>query len=128
MLLFGAVGIADSLYLTYEELNPQIPIYCPSSGIINCGYVTTSSYSHFFGIPVAIMGLAWFVVMTGLYLLPKDSALEVLIIPVWVVGVLFVVYLASTELFILNSICPYCTLAHVLGIAMGIPALKSALG
>jgi len=60
LLILGAVGIGDSTYLTIEALFPaQVQLVCPPGGILNCVEVTSSQYSHVFGIPVAVIGLSY---------------------------------------------------------------------
>jgi uncharacterized membrane protein len=128
MAILGIVGSADATYLTAEALDPQVSLYCPSGGVVNCTLVTSSLYSRFLGVPVALMGLAWFVVLTVLFVLPRTSRLSALQLPLWFAGMLFVAYLVVVELFVLKAICPYCPVAHAIGGAMGFPILKSTLG
>ena len=39
---------------------------CPDTGIVNCTLVTTSSWSVVFGVPLAVLGVVWAVLMTAL--------------------------------------------------------------
>lgn len=126
-VVLSSIGIIDGTYLTADSLFPSIPIICPSVGIINCGTVTTSSYSRLLGVPVALLGTLFFVTMLGLVLLNRPST-NILMVPLWFSGVAFAGYLIFVELFVLRAICPYCTLAHSLAVLIGIPAFKLALG
>lgn len=126
-LALGVAGLVDAAYLTSESLNPSIPLYCPSSGLINCGTVTSSVYSHMAGIPVAVLGLAWFAVALAIVGLNKPS-LNYLLLPLWAAGVAFAGYLIFAEVFLLHAICPYCTFAHIVAILMGLPFAKMVLG
>lgn len=125
-LVLGAIGVLDAVYLALESVNSKIPLVCPTVGIVNCGAVTSSTYSRFAGIPVAFLGLAWFVVMIVLMSLNKPS-LNLALIPIWLLSVVGVGYLVFIEQFVLHAICPYCTLAHITGLLMGLPAFKLAL-
>ncbi len=125
-LVLGAAGLADAVYLASESLNPQIPLYCPAVGLVNCGYVTSSTYSRFAGVPVAVLGVGWFALMFALVALDRPGP-NYALIPLWLLGVVSVGYLASIEAFVVHSICPYCTFAHVAGLLMGVPAFKLAL-
>ncbi len=125
-LVLGSVGIIDSVYLASEAINPQIPLYCPTVGILNCGAVTSSTYSRFAGVPVAFLGLGWFVIMVAIIVVNKP-ALNYALIPLWLLGTVGVGYLVFVEEFVLHAICPYCTLAHIVGLLMGAPAFKLAL-
>ena len=125
-LLLALVGLVDGIYLTVDSLNPQVPLYCPSGGIINCATLTSSAYSRFGGVPVAILGATWFALVLVIIALNRPS-LNYALIPLWVVAVVFAGYLIFTELFVIHAICPYCTLAHVLGIALVVPIAKLVL-
>jgi uncharacterized membrane protein len=112
------LGIADSIYLTIAHFTQASILACPSTSFINCDVVTTSSYSEFFGIPVAIFGLVFFIVMTGL-LLPifwskKYSFLKIPRLVLAGLGLVGIFWFIYVELDKLNKICLYCTAAHIL--------------
>lgn len=65
MVLCG-LGAAVAGYLTYAHFTTAAVLACPERGIINCAKVTTSPYSSIAGVPVAVAGLAFFVVMGAL--------------------------------------------------------------
>jgi uncharacterized membrane protein len=70
-----------------------------------------------FGIPVAVLGLAFYVFMVAI-MSPwawRATRREVHLarIAALVAGVGFVLYLLYAELFIIGSICLYCTSVHV---------------
>ena len=125
-LVLAGLGIVDGLYLSVDSIDAKIPLICPSGGIVNCGTVTGSSYSRFLGIPVALLGTLWFVTMFVLVYVDRPS-LSLILPPLWIAGVAFAGYLIFTELFVLHAICPYCTLAHILAVLLGLPAIKIAL-
>jgi uncharacterized membrane protein len=125
LLVLAAIGLADSAYLTIDSFSKVSP-WCPTVGILDCGKVTQSPYSHPFGIPVALLGLLWFAVMFGLGAW-RPSFSGYLLLPLWLVGIIMVGYLVYVELGILHAICIYCTLAHVCTALLGIPVLKMAL-
>lgn len=120
--LLAAIGIADSSYLTLDTF-AKVPPYCPTYHILDCGKVTLSPYSHPFGVPVALLGLGWFVVMLALAV-SRPSFVVYVMLPLWVLGVAMVGYLVFVELFLLHAICIYCTLAHVCSILMIFPILR----
>src|SRR5580698_2719665 len=59
-----AVGL--TAYLTVTHYTDPTALACPDTGIVNCTLVTTSSWSVLFGVPLAVLGLVWAVVMTAL--------------------------------------------------------------
>ena len=122
-----AIGLVDALYLFVNSLFPNIPLACPSSGVINCAAVTSSSFSKFAGLSVAGLGFAFFVVMLAIFLVGNET-LNYLLLPLWAVGAIFVGYLVYAELFVLGEICMYCTVDHVIALVLVLPAIKVALG
>ena len=65
-LALALVGVAVSIYLTIEHFSGSTVLACPENATINCTKVTSSSWSRFAGIPVAVLGLAYFVGMAVL--------------------------------------------------------------
>jgi uncharacterized membrane protein len=114
------VGTAATLYLTYEHFTSSTSLACPESSAINCQKVTTSQWSHIAGIPVAVLGLAYFATMLVLcspWLWP-DRRLDGLRLTGAIAGVLTALYLIWVELFRVNAICLWCTLVHVCAVAL----------
>jgi uncharacterized membrane protein len=121
-LIVALAGLAVSAYLTIEHYSSSTTLACPETGVVNCVKVTTSSYSTLAGVPVALLGLLFF------------AAMSVLCAPVawrvanpWVsrarlagavAGVAMVVYLVWAELFRIDAICLWCTVVHVLAVAL----------
>lgn len=113
----SALGV--STYLTIEHYDHGSTLACPESAAINCLKVTTSKWSVVAGVPVAVAGLAYFVVMTLLLLATlRRPALEPLTLAGAVVGVLGALYLVGVELFAVDAICLWCTAVHVLTLVM----------
>ena len=120
--LLTLVGLALSIYLTITHYTDQAALLCQQNSVVNCLKVTTSPESEIFGIPVAVLGLVFFVPMT---LLNSPwgwrSTLPVLR---WLrlagvsVGLIVVVSLVSAELVLIGSICEYCTGVHIVTIAL----------
>lgn len=127
IIVIGAVGLADAAYLSADVLSPQAVLYCPTTGIVNCITVTQSAYSEFLGVKVAYLGLAWFAAVIALTLLANRVPPEYALLPLWGLGVVFVLYLVLLEIFVLNAVCVYCTVAHALALVLGLPIIKVAL-
>jgi uncharacterized membrane protein len=119
VLVLTLYGLGASIYLTIAHFDTQVSLSCPNTGAINCEKVTTSSYSELFGhIPVAVLGLAFYVFLAGINLpwawrlqgrMPviRQARLGSLI-----VGMCFVLYLIYAETQI-GAICLWCTSVHV---------------
>lgn len=131
-LALCAVGLAAAGYLTYEHFSASVTLACPDTGHINCLKVTTSTYSRIVGIPVALLGLLYFVVATPLCLpvawRSPYAAVRWLRLGGATIGVAFVVYLVWAELYRIDAICLYCTAVHVTTVLLFIViALGTAL-
>jgi uncharacterized membrane protein len=117
---FALLGLGVSVYLTIEHYNTSLTLACPQTATLNCAKVTTSQWSKIAGVPVALIGLVYFVAMTML-LLPRAWRYRFLA-PVRLVGagagVLMVMYLVWIELFRVDAICLWCTAVHVCTVAM----------
>jgi uncharacterized membrane protein len=118
----SVAGLGVSIYLTITHYSTSVSLACPNTGAINCEKVTTSPESIVFGIPVAVLGLAFFVFMVAVNNpLAWRSPLRVLnlarVLSV-IVGIGFVIYLIYVELFKVSAICLWCTSVHVITFAL----------
>jgi len=95
---------------------------CPDTGVVNCTLVTTSSWSVIFGVPVAVLGLVWSVVMTGFTVPWAWQAgrgwIDQTRMAVAGLGAAMVLYLVYVELFRIGAICLWCTAVHVLAVSL----------
>ena len=129
-LPLALLGLADSIYLTWTHFHPGALI-CKSGGTVDCAKVTTSPQSEIFGhIPVAIVGLVYFVLMTAL-MTPWAWQMQ----NKWVhwfrlaaaggaMGM--VVYLVTVEIH-LKAICEYCTGVHIINFLLFLAVLAAFL-
>jgi uncharacterized membrane protein len=127
------LGLVISAYETYAHFNGNHLAGCPTGGhgTFNCGAVITSPQSMVFGfIPVAILGLAFYVAAVPLFspwawrVKPGQVRLGRLASAVIdrvhlirlasvVIGMGFVMYLIYAELYQIGDICEYCTGVHI---------------
>ncbi len=117
-LVLSLMGLGVSIYLTVAHFVGTQALTCPGhSSIINCAKVTTSAQSYFLGIPVAVLGLAYYLVMSALNLpaawRSEDWRVHGLRLALAVVGIVFALYLVAAELLIIGNICIWCTSVHV---------------
>ena len=111
-------GLGVSIYLTIAHFNTSVSLACPATSTINCEKVTTSPESYAFGIPVAVLGLAFYIFMAvanspWLWRVTWPPLRWARIGSV-VVGIVFVLYLIYCELFKIGAICLWCTSVHVI--------------
>ncbi len=111
----SVLGLGVAIYLTIEHYTGSTTLACSATGAFNCHKVTTSSYSVVAGVPVALAGLIFFVVLLGLLALPARLPLVSLArLVVVVIGILTVFWLVYVELFRVDAICPWCTAVHAM--------------
>jgi len=116
ILALGGLGV--SIYLTIAHFTESALAGCSESGTINCTKVTTSPQSIVFGIPVAVLGLAFFVflvaIMSPWAWQARRREVHMLRIASMVVGIGMVIYLVYAEFIIIGAICLYCTSVHII--------------
>ena len=107
LALVTAAGIALAAYLTYVHYHPGALI-CPTSGG-GCETVQHSKYAEIVGIPVAILGLFFWIVALVLVLWDSELA-RTLIVALAVCGAAFAAYLVVLQLFVIDATCTWCLL------------------
>jgi len=120
-LVLALVGLALSAYETWAHFNGSHLAGCPSNAhaTFDCTAVITSSQSMVFGvIPVAILGLLFYVFAVAIFSpwawrlrRPEVGWLR---LGSMIVGVGFVVYLIYVEVVQIKEICEYCTGVHII--------------
>ena len=129
-LILSLAGLGVSIYLTITHYSTSVTLACPDTGTINCEKVTTSPESLVFGIPVAVLGLAFFVFMVAVNnpLAWRSPLRAIHLARVFsvIAGIGFVIYLIYVELFGVNAICLWCTSVHIITFALFVLILFSA--
>ena len=117
LLLLGIIGIIDSSYLTYEHYANVIPP-CTVNNILpffnDCGQVLRSRYAVIFGVPLALLGLIHYTILTlviGLAISTNKKLWWFWLFFQTAAGAFFSVYLMYLQLFVIKSLCLYCTLS-----------------
>jgi uncharacterized membrane protein len=119
-LVIALVGVVVSAYLTVEHYTSPALLACPEGATINCAKVTSSVWSSFLGLPVALLGLLFFVVMAVLVSPAgwRRRALDPVRVVGAVAGVLMALYLVWVELFRVDALCLWCTAAHLCAVGL----------
>jgi uncharacterized membrane protein len=117
-LLLGIAGLGVSVYLTISHFDTHVALACPKTSTFNCETVTTSAQSHIIGIPVAVLGLAFFVPMIALCLpaawRSTDRRVHLARMILSITGVGMIIYLIIAELFLIKAICLWCSSVHLI--------------
>ena len=127
-LVLTLLGLGDSIYLAYEHATANATLACSGGAAVDCAKVTTSSYSRLAGIPVAYLGVAFFVAALGLAVLTLARFARVaayaenLRLAASAVGVAMVAYLIWAEVQV-GAICLWCTGVHVVTLALFVLSL-----
>jgi uncharacterized membrane protein len=122
--VLSLIGLGLSIFLTISHFDNTVIINaCPTgTGFFDCIKVTTSAQSYFLGIPVAILGLGTYLVMTVLnspwVWRAKNYWLHVARFVIAIISMLFVLWLFYAELIIIKQFCEYCTAVHVVTFAL----------
>lgn len=116
------LGILDTLYLSYEYFTRIIPP-CPTHSVlgsfVDCGKVLTSPYATIFGVPVALIGLFYY-----LFLLFAIFRLKKFLVYITTLALIGSGYFMYLQLFVLHSICIYCTFSALVNLVIAAYFIK----
>src|SRR6185312_2906027 len=135
MLLMALLGLGISIYLTVIHYQGVGVAFCSTTGVVNCNLVTSSGNSVLFGgtIPITIPGMIWFIVSGGMALVAllaiwrnrrEPARLRAAHLLWGIVGMAFVLYLVYVEIVVLQTLCEWCTVVHLLTFATFLLALN----
>lgn len=110
-LILGLTGLADAVYLTVKHFTGgSVP--CALTG--GCDTVLTSQFSTFGGLPVALWGAGYYLViilLAALYLSTERPRFLGLVFGLSTAGVLVSAVLIFIQWQILAAWCAYCLLS-----------------
>jgi len=126
ILILALIGFADASYLTIEHYRNAIP---PCT-IGSCETVLTSAYSTVFGVPVALAGAIYYLIVliaAFAYLEGKkghhhEKALRFALILTIIAGLASITFI-SLMAFVLHTWCIYCLVSDTTSIILAITAL-----
>jgi len=107
-IIIAFIGFLDASYLTVKNLTGD-SITCTLTD--GCDEVTNSEYSQLFGIPVALLGMLYYLsvlILSLLYFDTKNPKLGKLILPLTCVGLLASAWFVYAQIFLIKAICQYC--------------------
>lgn len=106
--ILGFLGFSDATYLTVEHYKNVIPSCSFAHG---CETVLTSQYSALFGIPIALIGAAFYLALMALLLIwiqTKQKVWMTLLTTTAGAGLFVAVILVGIQAFVLHAFCQYC--------------------
>lgn len=127
MLALSAVGFLDASYLTVKHYL-ALPVAC--SILEGCDKVLTSPYAAWWGVPVALIGVAYYFTLLTLaagFLFAGRIALFRFASLLTLIGFAASLWFLYLQLFVIHALCLYClvsTAVSTLLFILGLYAVK----
>jgi uncharacterized membrane protein len=102
--LTALAGTAVAAYLTWAHYSGSA-VVCVAGG--SCETVQRSSYAEITGVPVALLGLVAYAVVTCLVAWDEPVA-RLGAAAIALVGLLFSAYLLALQIFVIDAFCVWC--------------------
>lgn len=107
--LLAIFGILLALYLLWERFfHPGIQP-CNINSVVNCDAIISGAVSNTLGIPTPLIGLIGYV----LILIGSVFYWKKLVVGMAAFGLVFCLWIAYQELFLLHVVCPVCILCQL---------------
>lgn len=123
ILFVALIGFADSSYLTLEHFQGRIP---PCTVGISCEAVLTSAYSEIAGLPVALLGAIYYLlVLIGVfaYFESRNQRIFKITLILTTAGFLASLAFVYIQVFVLHSYCQYCLLSALTSTILFVSAM-----
>jgi len=106
-IIISFLGFLDATYLTAQHYLGTIPPCVITTG---CETVLTSKYSVIFGIPTALFGAMYYLLLFLLAVLAIDIKPEIIRFAAFLtpIGFLASSWFVYLQLFVIKEICSYC--------------------
>ncbi len=116
LALLAGLGVILSAYLLITRA-AHAPVYCPLG--TGCDIVQSSRYAAVFGIPIALLGLAYYAAVLVLGLRPmRDERRWALAMPPAGAGVGASAVFTVVQQAVIHATCTLCVLSALLSLAM----------
>lgn len=112
-MLLALIGVFDTAYLTIEHFQGR-EVNCSITN--GCGEVLNSQYATLGPIPLALLGLLYYltiVILAALWADKNDPRYLVMLRAMVSAGFVLSLYLVYLQFFVLNAICQYCMLSAI---------------
>ncbi len=118
-------GVVIAGYLAAIRLAGGLPVCVPGGG---CETVALSDYSTLFGVPVAVLGLAFSIALATAvvgWIVTESRRPLYAAYALSLFGVVFVAYLTYLELFVIHAVCAWCV-AYAISVVVTFVATAAA--
>ena len=123
----AAIGVADTVYLTADRyFGTGVQCFL----LEGCEIVLKSRYSEIAGIPLAVLGLIFYIgifVLINAFDIYRNSSLLKILKTGGVVGFVASVIFLSIQIFVLKAVCIYCLISFGSSTAIFIASRTYAL-
>jgi uncharacterized membrane protein len=104
------IGLLVAIYMTIYAFTSNDSMCIGSQ---DCSVVNASRYSKFYGIPVAVLGVAGYAAILAVLLLEKRIGFlqqngSLIFFGISLAGFLFTLYLIYVEIALIKAYCPFC--------------------
>jgi len=121
LMVMAIIGICDTSYLTYAHYEDKILNCFGHTQVNSCQVVAQSAYSTVLGVPISLIGLAFYIfVLTISWMSLKDKFTFLLntLLPLSVLAFLFSIRLTYLQVYVIQSICYYCLISAFISIML----------
>jgi uncharacterized membrane protein/predicted DsbA family dithiol-disulfide isomerase len=118
LTVLGLVASAAAAWVHYRLLlHPGYTSFCDVSATVSCSEAYLSPYGSLAGVPVALLGLLWFVLVLALLVAPRwlvaPETVPTYLFALSTIGLAVVLYLAYGSFVVLKTVCPLCVPTYV---------------
>lgn len=129
LFILAIAGLFIASYSLYDHYQPLGKGVCNISEAINCDIVNKGPYSEFFGVPVALLGILFYLVLifiSGILVFRKEKNefFQKILIYISGFGVIFSLSLGVFVYYRLRAVCPVCILSYITIITIFILSAK----
>lgn len=111
LVILAILGLADSVYLA-EAATTGAPLVCDFGSVLEgCNVVAASPYSQFYGIPLAYLGVLFYVLLLIAILVHRNRKTLLTwkaLVVVAILGALFSVAFLYIQFVLIKALCVYC--------------------
>jgi len=117
-ILVGVVGASWSWHLLHWYLSANALTACILG--TQCPLVFQTSFSYFYGVPIHLLAVGWFNLMTVIagaraYGINRASLIGLIVGAFCVPAIIYLDYI---QVAVIHAICSDCELAHILGLIL----------
>lgn len=115
IIFLGFGGFLIAMYIRHHKKNVQEALICPLKA--NCDTVIHSDYSKFFGIPVEVLGMIYYAIITvsyGLVIIFPTLYIPIIassLLALSLFAFLFSLYLTLVQAFVIKNWCTWCLIS-----------------